>query len=687
MIERIAVALSLAALAGCAASGEGHEGEVERMGAKQSQERSEDRKHLLERVDDAAVVQVYADGFEKLTREQRVLVWHLCQAAIAGRDIYLDQRYRHNLALRDLIEEALVALGTDGDDAETIGEIRRYAKLFWINSGPFNSLTSRKFVLKCAPEKFAAAVKAAEKRGAKLPKNEGESTDAMLARFRPILFDPGFESMCTNKTPGEGKDALLASANNLYDGVSMKEAEAFKERYGLNSRLVKKADGSLEEQVYRAGFDQLVPPGMYAAQITRIVDHLEAAIPYATPKMARALGALIRVYKTGEEADFREYCIAWVADQDSPVDTVNGFIEVYVDPRGIKGSWEGIVSIDDPDKMNQIRAFAENAQWFEDRMPFAPEYRKPKVKGISAKAIQVVIETGDSGPITPIGINLPNPQDVREKYGSKSVSLGNVVEAYDKSTPIAARREFCWDEAEFERSKRWKSLCDALTTNMHEVIGHASGRGSAKLTGDPATYIKEYYSALEEARADLVALCFIGDPKLKELLLVEEPKEAQRAEYEGYTRNALTQLNRVKEGDQLEEDHMRNRQMVVHWIMKNTKAVEVRKREGKTCYVVVDPQAWHQGACALLAEVQRIKSEGDYAAAKKLFDDYGIKFDPKLRDEVVARFQAQNLPAYTGFVQPKLSPVLDAEGRVTDATISYPCDLEAQMLEWSGRRK
>jgi dipeptidyl-peptidase-3 len=348
--------------------------------------------------------------------------------------------------------------------------------------------------------------------------------------------------------------------------------------------------------------------------------------------------------------------------------------------------------------MDQIRKFSEHAQWFEDHMPYAPEYRKPKVKGISAKAIQVVIETGDSGPITPIGINLPNPQDIREQYGSKSVSLGNVVEAYDKSTPLAARKEFCSDDAEFERSRKWKTLCDALTTNMHEVIGHASGRQSARLPAekDPKDFIKEYYSALEEARADLVALCFIGDPKLKELGLVSDPAEVERTEYEGYTRAALTQLNRVKEGEQLEEDHMRNRQMVVHWIMANTKAVEVRSRElrdihsgateRKTYYVVVDPAAWREGARKLLGEVQRIKSEGDYAAAKKLFDDHGIRFDPKLRDEVVARFLAQDLPAYTGFVQPKLTPVRNANGDVVDATISYPCDLEAQMLEWSGRR-
>jgi dipeptidyl-peptidase-3 len=708
MVERIVAAVSVAALWGCAAAS--GPGEIGEMSGRQAAERTDDRRYLLERVDDAAVVQVYADGFEKLPREQRVLVWHLYQAAVAGRDIYLDQRYRHNLALRDLLEETLVALGATGPEWEkaaaelsaeglepaTVVEIRRYARLFWIHSGPFNQLTSRKFVLRCPPQQFAAAVKAAEKRGARLPNREKETTDQLLARVNRVLFDPAFDSVCTNKTPGEGKDILLASANNLYENVSLADLQGFTERYALNSKLVKKRDGKLAELVYRAGFDQLVPPGLHAERIAKVIGHLEDAIPYAPPRTARALGALIRFYKTGSDADFREYCIAWVADQDSPVDTVNGFIEVYLDPRGVKGAWEGIVSIDDPEKMDQIRKFSQHAQWFEDRMPFAPEYRKPQVKGISAKAVQVVVETGDSGPITPIGINLPNPQDIREKYGSKSVSLGNVVEAYEKSTPVAARREFCWDDLEFARSRRWKTLCDALTTNMHEVIGHASGRASAKLEGDPATHIKEYYSALEEARADLVSLCFIGDPKLRELGLVDDVKEVERTEFEGYTRNALTQLNRMKEGAQLEEDHMRNRQMIVHWLMANTNAIEVRQRhlrdlhsgagETRTWYCVVDVDAWRDGARRLLAEVQRIKSEGDYAAAKKLFDDHGIRFDPKLRDEVVARYKALDLPSYTGFVMPRLTPVKDAEGRVVDALISYPCDLETQMLEWSGRR-
>ncbi|MBL8841074.1 MAG: peptidase M49 [Planctomycetes bacterium] len=659
-----------------------------------------ERRWLLERVDDGAVVQLYADGFEKLPREQRLLCWHLCEAAIAGRDIYLDQRHRDGVVLRDLVEETLVALraigarwqddaraaGADEADLTALADLRRYARLLWLHSGPYHQITSRKFTLRCAPAAFARLVERAAQRGAKLPLRAGETRDALLARLAPLLFDATHEPMVTCKDPPPGKDLLTASANNLYGpDVTLADLAGFEERHALNSRLAKGPDGKLVEQVWRAGFDHLVPPGLYAAPIGRIVAHLEAAIPFATPRMARALGTLIRWYRTGEEADFRDYCIAWVADQESPVDTVNGFIEVYVDPRGVKGTWQAMVSIDDPARMEQIRQFATHAQWFEDRMPIEPAYRKPQVKGISAKAIEVVIEVGDCGPMTPIGVNLPNPQDLREQYGSKSVSLGNVVEAYEKSAPEASRREFCFDDAEAARSKQWKALCAALTTNMHEVIGHASGRSAPGLAGDPAVHLKECYSALEEARADLVALCFIGDPKLVELGLLDDPRAAQLAEYEAYTRNALTQLNRVKEGDTLEEDHMRNRQLVVQWIRRHAAAIEERCRDGKTFWCVVDQDAWHAGACRLLREVQRIKSEGDYAAGKALVDEYGRRFDPRLRDEVVARFAALDLPSYSGFVQPELVAVRDASGALVDARITYPCDLETQMLRFSGR--
>jgi dipeptidyl-peptidase III len=320
-------------------------------------------------------------------------------------------------------------------------------------------------------------------------------------------------------------------------------------------------------------------------------------------------------------------------------------------------------------------------------MPWADRYKKQGVKGITANAIDVVIETGESGPITPVGINLPNDQAIREKYGSKSVSLSNVNEAYDKSTAAEFRREFAWSEEEAARAEKWNSLASELTTNMHEVIGHASGRMSDTVQGSPQSVLKEQYSALEETRADLVALYFISNPKLAELGLVDaaDQQAIVQTEYEGYTRNALVQLRRIREGSQIEEDHMRNRQAIVRWLMANSKAVEARQRDGKTYYVMVDAKAFQEGVGRLLAEVQRIKSEGDYVAAKTLFETYGVHFDPRVRDEVVTRVDRLKMPSYTGFVQPRLEPVKGADGKITDVTIAYPMDLATQMLEYSGR--
>ncbi|MEO7272513.1 MAG: peptidase M49 [Vicinamibacterales bacterium] len=637
-----------------------------------------DRKYLLERVDDAAVVQIYADGFDHLPVGEKVLIWHLYEAALAGRDIYYDQRYAHNLEMRGILEGILTH--PDGIDPATLAEIQRYTKLFWINTGPYHNLTARKFVLTCTPEALAAATRTAVKNGAPISGGD-DSLDALLNRLRPAFFDAASEPIVTSKTPGPGKDILTSSANNLYVGVTMKDLVGFQEQHALNSRLVKQ-NGRLVEEVYKVG-------GTYDAPIRRIVGHLEAAIPYAPATMQTALRALIRFYQTGETADRVAYDIAWVADKASPVDTINGFVEVYMDPRGAKGSWESLVFYVNQTKTAGIRKLAADAQWFEDRMPWAAQYRKLGVRGITANAIDVVVEAGESGPITPVGINLPNDQNVREQHGSKSVSLSNVNEAYDRSTAPEFRREFSWTPEETARAEKWSSVASELLTNMHEVIGHASGKLADRLKGNPAGPLKEQYSALEEGRADLVALYFLPNPKLAELGLVPAADHADivLAEYEAYTRNALVQLRRVREGTQIEEDHMRNRQMVVRWLMSNSKAIDVRERDGKTFYVMVDPKAFQEGVGRLLAEVQRIKSEGDYAAARKLFETYGVHFDPKLRDEIVGRVEHLKLPSYTGFVQPELTPVTGPDGTITDVQISYPMDLTAQMLGYSGRRQ
>ena len=638
-----------------------------------------DRQYLLERVDEAAVVQLYADGFTSLPLDQKTLLWHLYCAALAGRDIYYDQRYAHNLEMREVLEEIITHSG--GVDAATLGEITRYTKLFWLNTGPHNNLTARKFVLQCPVPAFAAAVHAAANAGASFPLKEGETVDGMLLRLEPLFFDLSVDPIVTSKTPGAGRDILTSSANNLYDGVSMADLDGFTEAHPLNSRIVKR-DGVLTEEVYRVG-------GRYDKEIREIIAHLEAAIPYATEPMAVALRALIKFYTTGTDADRLEYDIAWVQDKASPVDSINGFIEVYMDPRGTKGAWEALVFYVNQEKTAGIRKLAADAQWFEDRMPWAARYRKQGVRGITANAIDVVVEAGDSAPITPVGINLPNDQGIREKYGSKSVSLSNVNEAYDKSTSAEFRKEFAWSLEEAARAEKWSSLAGELTTDLHEVIGHASGRIAEHLKGSPQSVLKEHYSALEESRADLVALYFLPNSRMVELGLIDPADHAEivLVEYESYARNALVQLRRIREGTQIEEDHMRNRQMIVQWLLANSTAIEVRRREGKTYYVMVDAAAFQEAVGRLLAEVQRIKAEGDYDAAKSLFETYGVHFDPALRDEVVERVEHLNMPSYTGFVQPRLEPIISPEGRITDVLISYPRDLTAQMLEYSGKRK
>ncbi|PYR81488.1 MAG: peptidase M49, partial [Acidobacteria bacterium] len=609
----------------------------------------------------------------------KTLIWHLSQAALAGRDIYIDQKHRNALEMRGILDQ--IVAHPQGIDPATFAEVQRYTKYFWINNGPYNNLTARKFVLKTTPEAFAAAAKAAQAAGATFAQSE-ETLDAMLKRLEPMFFDPNFDPSVTTKAPPPGKDILTASANNLYaGGVTMNDVKGFTEKYGLNARLVK-ANGKLTEEVYKID-------GRYSKQITEIVRHLNDAIPFATEPMQNALRALIQWYRTGEQSDREKYDIAWVEDKASPVDTINGFIEVYLDPRGIKGAWEGLVFAINPEKTKTIKTIGDNAQWFEDRMPYDAKYRKSNVKGIIANAIDIIVETGDSGPVTPVGINLPNDQRIREQYGSKSVSLSNILEAYDKSTPGTMRGEFSWTPEEAQRGMKYGSLADNLHTDMHEVIGHASGQQAAGFKGTPQQAIKEHFSALEEGRADLVGLYYLADPKLVELGIIPAADQDAmvRAEYEGYTRNAIVQLRRVREGTTIAEDHMRNRQMIVRWLMANTKAIEQRTRDGKTYLVMVDPKAFRDGVGTLLADVQRIKSEGDYAAAAKLFDTYGVHFDPKLRDEVVARVDKLNLPSYSGFVQPKLEAVTGADGKITDVKISYPLDLTTQMLEYDGVKR
>ena len=635
------------------------------------------RRYLLEQIDDAAVVQYYADGFNALPLDQKILAWHLSRAALAGRDIYFDQRYRHALDMREVIEEILTHGA--GVDPVTLAEIRRYAKLFWINSGPHNTLTARKFVLKCGRDALRDAVEIAQRNGAKFPLKPGESLSGLLARLDGPFFESTTDSLVTNKAPGDGHDILVESANNLYVGVTGTDLIGFGEEYGLNSRLAKR-DGRLVEEVYRIG-------GRYDRESRAIVRHLQAALPYAQESCRLAIEALVRWYETGDDADRAKYDMAWVKDQNSPVDTVNGFVENYLDARGVKGAWEGLVFYVNIPRTESMRQLAEAAPWFEVRMPWDPKWRRAEVGGVTARAIDVIMETGEAGPVTAIGINLPNDQRIRELYGSKSMMLTNITEAYEKSQPPEFRREFCWSDEEMARSEKWAAVASDAVTAIHEVLGHGSGRVEDRLNGQPQLFLKEHYSAIEETRADLVALYFLPEKRIAEfgLVPVGEQNDVVRAEYEAYARNALVQLRRVREGTTIEEDHMRNRQLIVHWLMEHTAAIDVRHRDGRTFYVLADVKAFHEGVGRLLAEIQRIKAEGDYEAARNLFEKYGVHIDPALRDEIVARVDRLKMPSYTGFVQPRLEAVTNAAGVITDVRVTYPLDLERQMLEYSGK--
>lgn len=631
---------------------------------------------LLERVGPAAVVQLYADGFRELTLREKQLVWHLYLAALAGRDIYHDQRYEHALVLRDLLETMYrhrAAL-----DPAVAAAVETYLKLFWINSGPYEHLTSRKFTLDLTPVDLNEALRTLAGRGVALPLDDCATIDAFLDRHGRDLFDGQWRPMVTSKTPRAGEDILTASSNNLYAGVALADLDAFDEHFALNSRLVRAADGSLREEVYRID-------GRYGETIRRIVSHLTDALPFAPAQTRQALTALIRFYETGHESDRRAYDVAWVEDSASRVDTINGFVEVYLDARGRKGAWESLVYYENPSRTEAMRRTAAHARWFEEHMPFDPVYRRTEVVGVSARAIDVVVEAGDAGPMTAIGINLPNDDAIREIYGSKSVSLSNVIAAYEQSQPHNLKAEFCWSPEELERAERWQGLANELATNLHEVIGHGSGRMAPQVEGPPQAVLGEQYSSLEETRSDLVALYFIADPVMVELGLVEAEHHSDIvfAEYEAYARNAMVQLRRVRVGTHLEEDHMRNRQAIVHWLMAHTTAIERRGRDGRTYYVMVDADAFRAGVATMLAMVQRIKSEGLYERARSLFETYGTHFDAALRDEVVARVDALDLPTYTGFVMPRLSLVHDEAGDVVDVDITYPRDLATQMLEYS----
>ncbi len=640
-----------------------------------------DRRYELGRVGSSAVVQLYADGFDALQPSDKILAYHLVQAAIAGRDMAIDQRFAYALPIRYVLESFWLV--KDALPADVRAEVERYTMLFWVHNGIHDNHSTRKELLRLTHAQFDAALAAVQAKGIAIGAAElapAKSTDEIFA----ICTDPHTFVSITDKSPEGGADPVASSCNNLYVNCATADFEKFEERYGLNSRVVKGADGVLQEQVYRSG-NADVPAGHYGQQIAAVNQHMRAALPHAPAPTRKALELLIRYNETGDSADWRAFNIAWVQDKDSVVDFAIGFIEVYLDVRGIKGAWQAVISFRNEAKTHAIAALAEETQWFEDRMPWEDRFKKKEVKGISARAISVITETGDCGPITPIGVNLPNEADIRRDYGSKSVNLSNVVEAYDKTSGKGSATEFAFTPQEAARAAQHAAAMDDLHTNLHEVVGHASGQVLDSVA-NPAQILGTYYSTLEEARADLVGLYWIADPKLKQMGLVPDD-DAVLAKYEAYTRNALVQLRRVPPGGKVEEDHMRNRQMIVHWLMQNTGAIAVEHRDGKVFYRVVSIPAYREGCGKLLAEVMRIKAVGDFKAGKSLVETYGTKVDPAVHKEVLARLASLNLPSVTGFVQPELKAKTDAAGKIVDVQVWYPCDLADQMLRWSGRRR
>ncbi len=636
------------------------------------------RPYLLETVGEYAVSRVYADGFEDLSKKDRALAFYLYRAALAGRDIFYDQMGRDVLEIRDLLEEILIH--PQGIDPKFRDRLLHYLKLFWINNGNHNDRTRHKFVPEFTFEEMKTAAGLAQRDGARIKLAFRETLSQKLDRLRPSIFDPSVDPLSTCKSPPPGGDILTCSSVNFQEGVSLADLKGFQETHPLNSRLVKK-DGRVIEEVYRAGRGE-IPPGRYAKELKVMVGFLEKARPFADDAQRENLDHLIDYFATGDPAAFRAYNIAWVK-HETPVDAILGFIETYKDPRGQKGAFEGIVHFVDRRTTRLQKDLASLAQHFEDRAPWDEAYKRKGFNVPIANAVNILHAAGDSGPMPPIGVNLPNEEDIRERYGNKSVSLVNVMDAHNRASLARVVEEFFLPE-DRELEMKYGSVVDLLQTTMHEVLGHASGKVSAGLKGDPREHLREYYSTLEEARAELIALYNFFDPKLIEIGALPS-REAAEAAYRDYVTDDLCTLRRVRQGDVLEDDHMRATHLIVSYVRETTGAIETVKRGGKTFFRVADMAAMRGGVAELLKTLQRIKGEGDYDAARALTERYAVRIDPVLRDEVVARAERASIPSYVAFVMPDVVPVRDVLGNVVDARVEYTSDFTTQMLRYSGK--
>ena len=623
---------------------------------------------LVERVDTTAFIQIEAKSFNNLSPQQQALAYWLNQSSIAIDPIIYDQLSRFGLRQKRVLEA--VVTNKVKVDAAIYGRVLDFTKLFWANKGNHNETTAQKFLPKFTADELKRALDQAGH------KDLVAEVDALA----PSLFDAEFEPLTTAKSPRGGKDIIQSSANNFYFGVTLADLKNFTERYRLNSRVVKEG-GKLIEQVWRAGTpDGKVPPGLDAQYLKKATESLEKARAYAGPAQAKVIADLIRYYQTGEYRDWLQFDADWVQDNE-PVDFANGFIEVYRDARGAKGTSQSFVSITDQKVSSAIGRIAANAQYFEDRAPWDARYKKQGVKPPIANAVETTIETGDFH-VTTIGDNLPNEDEIHAKYGSKSFLFFGSSHAITEAVGFGGLDEFAASPEEAARGRKYDIEAEDLMTEMHEVIGHGSGMLSPKLKHDAGFYLKEYFSAMEEARADLMALWNVFDPKLKELGLISSD-EVGRVMYDDAARVMFTQLRRIPKGDTIEEDHERDRQLIARYIMDKTGAIAMEDRNGKTYVYVKDYKKMREGVGMLLAELMRIKAEGDYDAIKALIDKYGVHFDPKLRDQVVERYKKLNLPTYFAGINADLVAQFDGAGKVTKVDIQYPRDYVKQQLSYS----
>ena len=643
-------------------------------------------EYKIDQFADLAILRYQVPGFETLPLRKKLLIYHLSEAALMGRDILFDQNGRYNLAIRKALETIYTDYTGDKEDP-MFKALETYLKRVWFSNGIHHHYALDKFSPDFTPEFFQTCIRQIDPR--KLPLREGQNVDQWVEEILPVIFDP--DIMPKRSVQSGNRDWIKASSNHYYEGdLTQKEVEHFyaslkktgdtahPKSYGLNSRLVKDVNGQIYERTWRMG-------GLYSTAIEQIVKQLKLALPFTENKTQQAiLERLIDYYQTGDLQTFDEYSILWVKDTESEVDFVNGFIETYGDPLGLKASWEAIVDFINEEATQRTKTISDNAQWFEDHSPIDNRFKKKKVKGVSAKAITVAMLGGDCYPSTPIGINLPNADWIRRDHGSKSVSIENITDAYNLSAQgNGFKEEFVWDETERERMTRYGVLTDKLHTDLHECLGHGSGQ---LLEGVDPNALKAYSSTLEEARADLFGLYYLADPKLVELGLLPD-SEAYKAAYYRYILNGLmTQLFRIEKGKNMEEAHMRNRLLIARWVLekgKSQQVVELKKREGKTFVVINDYPRLRELFGTLLAEVQRIKSEGDFAAGKRLVEEYGVRIDPSLHAEVVDRCAQIGLVPYKGFVNPVMHEVYDKQGEVIDITLDYTESYTEQMLRYS----